>query len=100
MGLLGLTACTETGWVKPGVTDEEFIADSEDCAEIARRQARRDYSLFRFRTTFSRSYRYDRYGSRFRDFGPTLSELEFRYRHVCMISKGYELVPLDEEPSG
>lgn len=99
-GLLGLSACTEYGYVKPGVADEEYVADSEACAEIARHQAFRDFSVFKSRARFSRSYRYDRRYSTFRDFGPSLSELEFRYRRLCMTSRGYELVPLDEAEDG
>lgn len=100
-GLLGLTACTEYGYVKPGVSDAEFVADSEDCAEIARRQAVRDYAHYRSRARFARTHGYNRRYSTFTafDFGASLSEFEFRYRQLCMFSKGYELAPLDEEPA-
>lgn len=96
--LLGLTACTETEWVKPGATDAQLAADAEDCAETARQQAIRDRSPFR--THFGYVRRDDRRIAGRRYIPPSLSELEFRYRYNCMISKGYELVPLDEEPSG
>ncbi len=100
VGLLGLAACTESEWVKPGVTEEEFIADSEDCAEIAHQQARRDRWLYRPYLGSSRTHRYGGRYSEYRNIRPTLSELRFRYRFDCMISRGYELVPLDEQPSG
>ena len=87
------------GYVKPGVTDEEYVEDSEACMELARRQAARDASLFRFRATFGSSYRYDRHYWRARDIPPSYSALEFRYRQLCMFSRGYELAPLDEEPA-
>lgn len=96
-GLLGLSACTEYGYVKPGVSDAEFVADSEDCADIARRQAVRDHATFRSRARLTRIHGYDRRRTTFTtlDVGPSLSELEFRYRQLCMFSKGYELAPLE-----
>ena len=97
-GLLVLGACTPVGYVKPGVTDEEFAADSEACADIARRQAVRDQSTFRPRVAVSRSNRYDRRLRSTLGFGPSLSEIEFRYRRLCMLSKGYEIAPLEDEP--
>ena len=98
-GLLGLAACTEYGYVKPGVSDAEFVADSEDCADIARRQAVRDHATFRSRSRFTRIDGYDRRRSTFTtlDAGPSLSEFEFRYRQLCMFSKGYELAPLEDQ---
>jgi hypothetical protein len=100
VGLLGLAACTETEWAKPGVTEEEFIADSEDCAEMAHQQAKRDRWLYRPYLGSSRSYRYGVRYSEYRRPRPTLSELRFRHRFDCMASRGYELVPLGEQPSG
>jgi len=97
--LIGLAACTEMGYVKPGVTEEEYIADSEACLELARVQAARDVSLFRFRTTWGSAYDYDRYSWRMRGVPPSYSALEFRYRQLCMFSRGYELAPLDQEPA-
>ena len=98
-GLLGLTACTELGYVKPGVSDAEFVSDSEDCAEIARRHAVRDHAVFRSRSRFARTHGYNRRYSTFTafDFGASLSEFEFRYRQLCMFSKGYELAPLEDQ---
>lgn len=93
-GLLGLAACTESEWVRPGVSEEERIADSQDCAEIAHQQARRDRWLYRPYLGSGRRY------SEYRNIRPTLSELRFRYRFDCMASRGYELVPLHEQPSG
>jgi hypothetical protein len=97
-GLLGLSACTEYGYVKPGVTEEVYVQDSQDCAEIARHQAFRDHSVFESRARFGRSFRYDRRRfSTFDSFGVSSSELEFRYRRLCMVSRGYELAPLDDQ---
>ncbi len=100
-GLLGLSACTEYGYVKPGVTDEVYVQDSQDCAEIARHQAFRDHSVFESRARFGRSFRYDRRRfSSFDSIGVSSSELEFRYRRLCMVSRGYELAPLDDQGDG
>ncbi len=95
-GLLGLSACTEYGYVKPGVTEEEFVQDSQDCAEIARHQAFRDFNVFESRSRLRRSFHSDRRFSSFDGIGVSSSELEFRYRRLCMVSRGYELAPLDD----
>ena len=99
VSLLSLAACTESEWMKPGVTDAEFNADSDACAEMARQQARRDRWLYRPYLGANRTPRYGRRYSEFRNNRPTLSELEFRYRYDCMVSKGYELTPVDKAPS-
>lgn len=100
-GLFGLAACTEVGYSKPGVTDQEYARDSEDCAEIARHQAFRDYSVFQTQWQSTVARRHDRRYSVYQGLGPpSYGDLEFRYRRICMLSKGYELVPLtsDDEP--
>lgn len=99
-GLLGLAACTELGYVKPGVTEEEYLQDSRECAEIARRQAFRDQAVFETRWRSAVSRRHDSRFWAFQDFGPTVPDLEFRYRRLCMLARGYELAPLapDDEP--
>lgn len=100
LSLCALAACTPYGYVKPGVTEEEYAQDSLDCAQIARQQAFRDYGvdLSRYRRpvpgqrgTYYSVYPEDRMSQ---------GELEFRYRRICMQSKGYELAPLDEGDSG
>ncbi len=96
-GLLGLSACTELGYVKPGVTEEEYVQDSQGCAEIARHQAFRDFNIFESRSRLRRSFPHRSRFSSFHDFGVSPSELEFRYRRLCMVSRGYELVPLDDQ---
>ncbi len=96
-GLLGLAACAEVGYVKPGVTDEEYAQDSQDCAEIARHQAFRDQAVFETRFRHDPSFRHDSRFWTFHDFGPTMPELEFRYKRICMLSRGYELAPLEPE---
>ena len=92
--LLSLAACAESEWMKLGVSEEERIADSQDCAEIAHQQARQDRWLYRPYLGSGRRY------SDYRFVRPTLSELRFRYQFDCMASRGYELVPLHKQPSG
>lgn len=94
---VGLSACTEMGYVKPGMTDEEYAKDSRECDEIARQQAFREYNILESRWRMFRPlpHQEDHYGY-YRRSGPSLSQLEFDYRRVCMMSRGYELVPLEE----
>lgn len=99
-GLLGLAGCTPVGYVKPGVTEEQFVQDSQDCAEIARHQAFRDFKIYDSRARHHRSFHHyrRREGSSFFGFGASSpAQLEFRYRRICMVSRGYELVPLEDE---
>jgi hypothetical protein len=92
-----LPACTEVGYVKPGMTDEEYAKDSQECAEIARQQAFREYNILQSRWRMYRPlpHQEDQRGY-YRRFGPSLAELEFDYRRLCMMSRGYELAPLEE----
>ncbi len=96
-GLLVLSACTQVGYVKAGVTDEEYARDSQDCAEIARHQAFRDQALYDSRFRHDPAFRHDNRFWSFQDFGPTMPELQFRYQRICMLSRGYELAPLEPE---
>ncbi len=96
-GLLALAACTQMGYVKPGGTDEEYTRDSQDCAEIARHQAFRDQAVFDSRFRHDPAFRHDNRFWSFQDFGPTMPELQFRYQRICMLSRGYELAPLEPE---
>jgi hypothetical protein len=96
-GLLGLSACTKYGYVKPGVSDAEYAQDSQDCADIAQHQAFRDYSIFETRSRFRNSFDDRRRFSTFDPLALSPGELEFRYRRLCMISRGYELAPLEDE---
>jgi hypothetical protein len=98
VGLLGLAACTEVGYTKPGVTDEEYARDSEDCAELARQQAFRDYTVFQTQWQSSVARRNDHRYWTYQNVGPpSYGYLEFRYRRLCMLSKGYELAPLESD---
>lgn len=94
-----VSACTELGYVKPGVTDEEYARDSQECAEVARQEAFREYNVLQSRRRMYRPlpHQEDRYGY-YQRLGPSLSELEADYRRVCMLSRGYELMPLGDEP--
>lgn len=97
-GLLGLAGCAEVGYTKPGVTDEEYARDSEDCAELARHQAFRDYTVFQSQWQSSVARRHDHHYWTYQNVGPpSYGYLEFRYRRLCMLSKGYELAPLTSD---
>ena len=97
-GLLGLAACTELGYVKPGMTEEQFVQDSQDCAEIARHQAFGDSNVFESRSRHRRSIHLRRHrGPGSFDARGSRSQIESRYRRLCMTSRGYELVPLEDE---
>ena len=95
--VFGLVACTPVGYVKPGVTDAEYEQDSLECAEIAQHQAFRDRSTFETRTRFRGSVHDRRRFTTFDTFAASPGELEFRYRRLCMLSRGYELAPLDND---
>ena len=96
-GLLGLSACTRYGYVKPGVSDAEYAQDSQDCAEIAQHQAFRDFSIIESRSRTRRTFNDRNRITTLDTFALSPGELEFRYRRVCMISRGYELAPLDDQ---
>ena len=86
-----VSACAPVGYIKPGMTEEEVTRELSECVEIARRQAFMD---FRFDAPHPRLHHRDRLLHRFH--GPSLGELEHRYRRVCMLARGYQLAPLDD----
>ncbi len=73
-----VSACAPVGYIKPGMTEEEVTRDRSECAEIARHEAFRD---FRFDSLHSRGRLIHSY------YGPSLGELEHRYRRVCMLAR-------------
>ncbi len=87
-----VSACAPVGYIKPGMTEEEVTRDLTECAEIARHQAFRDIPImgFRFDSPHPRDRLFHRY------HGPSLGELEHRYRRVCMLARGYQFAPLDD----
>ena len=95
-GLLGLVACAPVGYVKPGVSEAEYQQDTQECVEIARHQAFRDYSVFETRGRFDRGFDNHRRFDTFDTMVLSPGELEFRYRRLCMLSRGYEIAPLED----
>ncbi len=87
-----VSACAPVGYIKPGMTEEEVTRDRTECAEIARHQAFRDNPITGFR--FDSLHHRDRLIHRYH--GPSLGELEHRYRRVCMLARGYQFAPLDD----
>ena len=89
-------ACTPYGYTKPDMTEQAFATDQVECAELAREQAFLDNTRDRLRAetayaTQRRQSALDLYGTI-----PSFTELERRYRRICMLSRGYELAPLEE----
>ena len=87
-----VSACAPVGYVQPGMTEEEVTRDRTECAEIARHQAFWDNPIMGFR--FDSLHHRDRLFHRYH--GPSLGELEHRYRRVCMLARGYQFAPLDD----
>lgn len=101
VALFTLGACTQYGYVKPGITDEEFVRDSQECAEIARRQAFHDYASSRWRFTRRPLHSHpEGMFSTFDDPHFSMTSLEWDYRRVCMLSRGYVLAPLEDDEGG
>jgi len=95
-------ACTPYGYTKPGMTEQTLAADQLECIGIARQQAFLDNN--RDRLAAEAAYAPWRWQAAPYFYGtipygtiPTLAERERRYRRVCMLARGYELVPLEEE---
>ena len=84
--------------MKPGMTDEEYGKDSQECAEIAHRQAFREYNYLQAQWRMYRPLpdQEDRYRYQL-EHRPSLSDLEIEYRRDCMMSRGYELVPVEDK---
>ncbi len=91
-----VSACAPVGYIKPGMAEEEVTQELSECAEIARHQAFRDIPImdFRFHILHPRLHHRDRLFHR--HHGPSLHEVEHRYRRVSMLARGYQLAPLDD----
>ncbi len=87
-----LSACAPVGYIKPGITEEEVTQDLSECAEIARHQAFRDIPFMDIRN--DALHHRDRFYHR--HTGPSRRDLEYRYRRVCMLARGYQFAPLDD----
>ncbi len=90
-----ISACTPLIYVKPGVTDEVLARDSAQCAEIAQHHAFRDHAVAESRFALARGHLSRRERIHGRDLHSSLAELRHRHRRICMLARGYELVPLD-----
>ena len=90
-------ACTPYAYTKPGMTEQTLAADELECVGIARQQAFLDNNRDRLRA--EAAYGTWRWQAA-RDYYPIIPsrvDLEQRYRRVCMLARGYELAPLEEE---
>ncbi len=90
-----VSACAPYGYIKPEMTEEGVKRDLSECAEIAKHQAFRDIPImvFRFDSLHPRDRLFHSH------YGPSLGELEHRYRRVCMLARGYQFAPLDDPVS-
>jgi hypothetical protein len=90
-------ACSPYGYTKPGMTEQTLATDQVECVGIARQQAFLDNNSDRLRA--EAAYGPWRWQARpdYYPIIPSRVELEQRYRRVCMLARGYELVPMDEE---
>jgi len=87
-----VSACAPVGYIKPGMTEEGVKRDLSECAEISRRQAFRDIPFMDIR--YDALHQRDRFFRR--PVGPSRRNLEYRYRRVCMLARGYQFAPLDD----
>ena len=89
-------ACTPYGYTKPDMTEQGSATDQVECAEIAREQAFLDNNRDRLRAQAADTGRYRRASGEFHATFPSFTELQRRYRRICMLARGYELAPLEE----
>ncbi len=92
-----LVGCVPMGYVKSGASTERTQQDLSDCTDIARHQSFRDIPALEFglRLGYGPVHRRDR--SLFARHRPSYAEVQHRYRRVCMIARGYELDPLEDQ---
>ena len=91
-----LPACSPLTYSKAGVTNEDVSRDLSECAEIARHEAFRDidFADFQLGILHHRLHLRDRFLHG--DIGQGLGELQHRYRRVCMLARGYRLLPIED----
>ena len=96
-GLTILAGCTPMGYIKSGASAEQTQQDLSDCTEIARHQAFRDQPSLEFQLGlgYGLAHRRDRFA--FPPHRPSYGELQHRYRRACMIARGYEPAPLEDQ---
>ena len=96
-GLTILAGCTPMGYIKSGASAEQTQQDLSDCTEIARHQAFRDQPSLEFQLGLGYGLAHRRTRSLFARHRPSYAEVQHRYRRVCMIARGYELAPLEDQ---
>ena len=92
-----LVGCVPMGYVKSGASTERTQQDLSDCSAIARHQSFRDMPALEFRLALG--YGSFHRGDRFMPgrYHLSLAELQHRYRRICMLARGYELAPLQDQ---
>lgn len=93
---LVLMGCAPLAYVKSGASDEQVQLDLSECTEIARHQAFRDQPSLEFHlgVGYGSMHRRNRFFARHR---PSYAELQHRYQRICMIARGYERAPLQDQ---
>jgi hypothetical protein len=101
--LLAVGGCASVAWTKPGVTEEEFAADSRQCQADAWQEANwmslDRTSMYGGRWTYPDPLGRPLMGYPYAPFGDPLAERyvqEVRLAEFCMRSKGYELTKVDK----
>ena len=94
--LLLLPACSPLTYSKAGTTNEAVSRDLSECAEIASHEAFRDIEATNFRFDIIHPRLHHRDPFLHGVIGQGLSELQYRYRRVCMLARGYRLSPIED----
>ncbi len=91
-----LPACSPLTYSKAGITNEDVSRDLSECTESARHEAFRDidFADFQLGILHHRLHLRDRFLHG--DIGQSISELQHRYRRVCMMARGYQLSPIED----
>ena len=90
------TACSPLTYSKAGTAREDVNRDLSECAEIATHKAIREIEIADFRLA-TRHPRLHHRNQIFHGYiGLGLSELQHRYRRVCMPARGYRLSPIED----
>ena len=90
------TACSPLTYSRAGTTREDVSRDLSECAEIATHEAFREIEVADFRLAILLPRLHHRNRIFHGDIGLGVSELQRRYRRVCMPARGYRLSPIDD----
>ena len=92
-----LLGCTPMGYIQSGASDEQVKQDLTECTDIARHRAFRDQPTLQFHLGLSYGSVHHGHRHPFARHQSSYAEVQHRYRRVCMVSRGYELAPLQDQ---